>query len=84
MIGVSFIRPDFYDELTSIRCDYLIKHLTCVFLVILSDKTVDMGDTFCYFPLYAASISFFFGHANETSRRRLGKDVLSFAGERRP
>ena len=56
MIGVSFIRPDFYDEVTSMRCDYSIKYLTCVFLVILSDTTFNMGDIFCYFPLYAASI----------------------------
>ena len=35
----------------------------------LSDTTVNMGDTFCLFPLYAASISLFC-YATETSRMR--------------
>ena len=49
-----FIRQDFYDELASVECEYSIKYLTCAFFAILSDTEPNMGDSFGYFPLFAA------------------------------
>ena len=52
----------------------------CVFFVISSDTTANMGDAFCNFPLY--DTSGYFDYANETTkalrgnmlRRLMGKD----------
>ena len=52
------------------------------FIVILSDKTVNMGDTFCYVLLYAASIVL--ALRMKLCEGAWGKDAPSFCGERRP
>ena len=81
MISVSFIRPDFYNELTSMRRDYSRKYLTCAFFVILSDTTVDICDTFCHFPPYAASI--FWAMQMKLREGAWGKYAPAFGVERR-
>ena len=72
VIGASFISPKFKNELSSIKCDSLIKYLMGLYFATLSDTNVNIGDAFCYFSLYATSV-FFFGYADETSGGRLGE-----------
>ena len=51
--------------------------------VILSHTAANMGNTFCNFPLYAASV-FFFVMRMKLREVAVGKDAPSFDGERRP
>ena len=80
-MDISFIRPDFYEELTSVRCDYSRKYITCVLFVILSDTTDNICGTFCHFSLFAASI--FLAMQMKLREGAWGKDAPSFGGERR-
>ena len=76
VIGVSFICPDFYDELTSVGYDYSSVYFLLLYMIKLSIWAI-------HFVTFLCMLRVFFGYANETSRRYLG-ERSSFGGERRP
>ena len=59
---------------------YKILHV--VIFVILSDIPANIGDAFCYFPLYADSG--FLTMQMKLQEGAFGKDAPSFHGERHP
>ena len=82
IIGASYISPEFYDESSSMKRNYLLKCIMGLCFVTLSDTTVNTGDVFRCFSLYAAS-----GFLTKPMKLRegvWGKDAPSFRGERRP
>ena len=50
----------FYDALTPVGCDYLMKYLGVYFWVIFSDTTVSVGGAFVIFPRMLRVFFFFF------------------------